>query len=258
MAEALIGGLLQTGLFKKEKILATDVQPQRLELMRHKFGINVSASNLEAVQKGNILLIAVKPQNLKDLLGEVGRAVDLKKLVISIAAGVRMGKIEQLAGRELRLIRVMPNMPALVRSGISVFVRGKNASAEDAQTAKQILEAVGEVLETEQEEILDAVTALSGSGPAYFFYFIEALTQAGVKLGLSSQMAARLAQATGAGALKLLQETKESPADLRRKVTSPGGTTEAALKVMEAKGLNDLIQQALQAATERSRQLSQA
>lgn len=257
MAEALISGILKNQLVPTDKVIATDIVASRLKQIAEKYGIQGVSSSQEAVKRGSVLILAVKPQNLKELFQEIATLLTPEKLVISIAAGVRTEKLEKLAGKKLRLVRAMPNMAALVQSGVAGLFQGPNASQDDLDVALAILSAVGKAIQVEKEEALDAVTALSGSGPAYFFYFIEALKEAGLKLGLSEEIADTLVMGTAQGALKLLTETKETPAELRKKVTSPGGTTEAALKVLIEKKFSSLIEEAIQAANKRSQELSQ-
>lgn len=256
MAEALISGILAARLIPAENIFASDIDELRLEKLKKEKGVQIATSNLQAVEESDILFLAVKPQTLPELLAEIGGALSLDKLIVSIAAGVRIDKLEQLAKKELRLVRVMPNLPALIKSGISALYQGKNATSDDLQEASILLAAVGAVVEVNQEEELDAVTALSGSGPGYLFYFAEALHEAGLQNGLSSEVAEKLAAATLEGASKLLIASSESAAELRAKVTSKGGTTEAAIQVLEKEGFKESIKKAVLAATERSKELS--
>jgi len=257
MAEALMIGILKAQLAPKENIVATDVQASRLAQVVQSLGIQPCDSNQEAVKRGSIIVLAVKPQNLKELMEEISSELTSEKCVISIAAGVRTEKLEALAKKKLRLIRVMPNMAALVQKGVAALFKGPNATDEDLEIAKSLLSAVGKVLEVTKEDQLDAVTALSGSGPAYFFYFVEALKEAGLHLGLSEKVVHTLVLGTAEGAVELLNRSTDSPAELRKKVTSPGGTTEAALKVLMEKKFVELLKNALQAAADRSKELSQ-
>jgi len=256
MAEALMSGILAKKMILPKNILISDVVKERLKTLQGKLGVLPCKSNLEVAEKSSILVLAVKPQNLKELLKEVSQALTEDKLLISIAAGVRTEKIEKLSGKSLRLVRAMPNMPALVQAGISVLFKGKKAKSDDLKKAQALLSAVGQVLEVGKEDLLDAVTALSGSGPAYFFYFIEALREAGLKMGLSQELVDPLVIGTAVGSLKLLGETGESVSKLREKVTSPGGTTEAALTLLKENKFLELVIRALQAAQARSKELS--
>lgn len=257
MAEALVAGLIRTQTVKRENIMTTDIDSKRLELLKSKYSIKTTDDNIKAVERADIVILAVKPQVLEGLLEEAAPVLTDKKLIISIAAGVRTEKIEKFAGKKLRLIRVMPNLPALIQKGVSVLLKSSNAGKKDLSYAEKILSAVGETLEVEDESLLDAVTALSGSGPAYFFYFIEALIKAGETCGLSQDISRKLALATAMGAVAYLSETKEDPAQARVKVTSPGGTTEAALKSLGEKGFSEIVIEAVKSAEKRSRELSQ-
>ncbi len=257
MAEALISGILSSKLLPANQIYACDIDSDRLTYLKGKYGVESASSAKEAVQQAQIIFLAVKPQNLEELLNEIGTELDSEKLIISIAAGVRVSKLEKFAGRELRVVRVMPNLPALIQAGVSALFLGKQAERKDMDVALTLLQAVGEVVEVGKEEDLDAVTALSGSGPGYLFYFAEALHQAGVDSGLSEEIVEKLVTATLLGSSKLLSESKDSAATLRQKVTSKGGTTEAALNEMERQKFVPLIQKSIAAAVKRSEELSQ-
>ena len=268
MGEAIIGALVRAQIFRPEHIFVTDVSPQRLDMLKETYGISIISGNAPLFSECDIIVLAVKPQQMPQVLEQIagasGYAVPKRKLIISIAAGIRMEKIEKIlyapldAGSEKRLplIRVMPNTPALVLSGISGMVRNRHTAAEDAAAAKSVLESMGRVIEFDREELLDAVTAVSGSGPAYVFYLIEAMTQGGIEAGLSPEDAVTLTLATVEGAARLMTVKKESAESLRKKVTSPGGTTEAAIKVMEQNNVRRHIADAVLAAAVRSKELS--
>jgi pyrroline-5-carboxylate reductase len=259
MAEALINGLLGgvgPDLPKRENIRITEIQSDRREYIQKKFEVASCLNNREGVQESDIILFAVKPQNIKEVVHEL-QGIDLRsKFFITIAAGVPISVFEEGLGPGSRVIRVMPNMAALIGLGISGISRGRFATIEDENVAAKIMEAVGEVVKL-PEQFLDAVTAISGSGPAYFFYFMEALREAGLGLGLDPKICSRLVQATALGAVHLIQETGETPESLRKKVTSPGGTTEAALRFFEDHKFKDLIAGAVQRAEMRSKEFSQ-
>jgi pyrroline-5-carboxylate reductase len=256
MAEAMIQGLLDSKKLPKENIAFTEVRIDRREYIQKKYGVRPFLENRDGVLESDIILFAVKPQNIQEVLNELKRTDSGPKVYISIAAGVKIQKFEDGLGEGARVIRVMPNMAALIRKGISGVSRGRFAAQGDEDAAVEIMTAVGEVVRL-PENLLDAVTALSGSGPAYFFYFIEALQEAGIQLGLSSEISAKLVQSTALGAALLVRETQETPESLRKKVTSPGGTTEAALRFFDENKLKDLIVQAVQRAEKRSKELSQ-
>lgn len=271
MGEAMIGALTRTGVFAPEAVRVADASAERLEYLRETYGIRPAANNAEAFRESDAVVLAVKPQQMDAVLGEIAGAADYRsgtgperrKLLISIAAGIPIARIENLlyrsldvAGRErLAIVRVMPNTPSLVGAGMSGMSANRHATEADVAAARKILAAMGRVMEFREPD-LDAVTGVSGSGPAYVFYLAEAMAEGGVAAGLEPSAAAELALATIEGAARLMRERGESPAELRRKVTSPGGTTEAALKVMEDNGVRRRIAEAIGAATRRAGELS--
>jgi pyrroline-5-carboxylate reductase len=255
MAEALIRGLLAGRTVAARQIIATDVRPERREFLTKTFGVRTMDDNLEAVKAADIVVLAVKPQQVDEVLLVFKWAMTDRKLVISIAAGVTTARIERALGERARVMRVMPNTPALVGAGAAGVAKGAHATNEDLAVTESILRAVGICVRVE-EKFIDAVTALSGSGPAYVYYVTEAMIQAGVTAGLDRALAKKLAIQTVYGAAKLLVESAEEPESLRRKVTSPGGTTEAALKVMSGRKLAEIFAEAMKAAEKRSRELS--
>ena len=263
MAEALIRGLVKAGTFAPQRIVAADIRAEQLDFLRQNFGVRVTGDNATAVAEASVVVLAVKPQQVCAALAGVRGKMSADKLTISIVAGVPTMRIEkELAQKgsgsavKMRVVRVMPNTPALVGAGVSAMAKGVNATEEDLATAEAILGAVGITVRVE-ERFMDAVTALSGSGPAYVFYVTEAMIKAGVAAGLDEALAKKLAIQTVYGAGKLLVESGESPESLRRKVTSPGGTTEAAIKVMTGRKLMEILTEAVQAAEKRSRELSE-
>ena len=267
MGEAFVGALIQTGIFSSSMIYASDISEKRLDILNKTYGISVMKDNFKLFSECEIVIFAVKPQHIYQVLSQISEHEDYqipnRKIVISIAAGIPLRKIEDLLyssldneyKKRLPIIRVMPNTPALVLAGISGMSPNKYAKAEDIKTIKIILEAIGKVIEFKEED-LDAVTALSGSGPAYVFYIAEAMIEGGIKVGLEPDKAAELTVATIQGALKLMEESSESPEILRQKVTSPGGTTEAAFKVLEKKRVKQNVIEAIAAAARRSKELS--
>jgi len=219
--------------------------------------VETTGDNAAAVTGADVVVLAVKPQVAPDALAAAAAALARERpLVISIAAGLRIARIEEAAGAELPVVRAMPNTPALVKRGMSAFFA--NARVDDAgrRLAGEILQAVGTAIEVDEEAQLDAVTAVSGSGPAYFFLLVEALAEAGAAAGLPAETAARLAAETGIGAMALLDESGEPPARLRERVTSPGGTTAAALDVFAEGDLRGLVRRAVLRARERAEELS--
>lgn len=254
MAEALIKGLITAGTVKADHILVTDIAARRLEHLKKTYGIMVQNGNLEAVRKAAIIILCVKPQVIEKVLAEISSVVDDNKLVISIAAGIALAKIEQALKKGSRAVRVMPNTPALVLAGAAALAAGKNATMEDLSTAQEIFTSVGRAVVVEEKH-LDAVTGLSGSGPAYVFMIIDALAEAGVKAGLPKALALELAAQTVYGAAKMVLETREQPGKLRDKVTSPGGTTIEGLHALEKGKLRATLMKAVEAATARSKEL---
>ena len=254
MAEALLRGILTAKRLRPNEVLATDVRDDRLAYLRSTYGIDVSADNAVAARQADTILLAVKPQIMRRALEDVREAVTERQLLISIAAGVSTATIADTFRRPIRIIRVMPNTPALVLEGASALARGAHATDADLETARGLFEAVGTVVVVE-EPLLDAVTGLSGSGPAYVFLIIEALADAGVKMGLPRSTALALATQTLRGAARMVLETGKHPAELKDMVTSPGGTTIAGLHALERGAVRAALIQAVEAATRRSQEL---
>ncbi len=255
MAEALIRGLVRADVARPEQILGSDPRPERQAEMARLYGIQTSGDNLEVARRADILLLSVKPQVMPKVLEEVHSHVRRSCLVISIAAGIPTLAIERwLPG--VRVVRTMPNTPALVDAGATAIAAGGHATADDLSAAKRIFESVGLTVILEESQ-MDAVTGLSGSGPAYMFLIIEALSDAGVKVGLSRYNAQALAAQTVLGAAKLLLETNEHPGRLKDMVTSPGGTAIAGLHTLEEGGLRTTLMNAVEVATNRSRELGE-
>ena len=255
MGEALIRGLLSAKTVLPSQIIATDVRAEQREFLAKKFRVRTLNDNAEAVRVADIVVLAVKPQQMGEVLAGFKPVMSPSKLVVSIATGVTTDFIERELGDKARVVRVMPNTPALVGVGAAALAKGAHATDDDLEAAESIFAAVGISVRVE-EKLLDTVTALSGSGPAYVFYMTEAMIKAGVAAGLDEGLAKKLAVQTVYGAGKLLVESGEEPASLRRKVTSPGGTTEAALKVMSERKLEEVFAEAIKAAEKRSRELS--
>jgi pyrroline-5-carboxylate reductase len=253
MAEALIKGMLSADVAKSRQMIVTDTSTTRLEYLK-KYNINIAKNNQEAVRQAEIVLLCVKPQVMDAVLAEIATAADSSKLVISIAAGITIGRMEKALTAHPRVIRVMPNTPALVLAGAAGLTKGSTATNEDMALAQEIFTAVGRAVVVE-EKLLDAVTGLSGSGPAYVFTVIEALSDAGVKVGIPRPLALELAAQTVFGSAKMVLDTKEHPAKLRDMVTSPGGTTIAGMHELEKGKLRAVLMNAVEAATNRSREL---
>ncbi len=256
MATALAKGLISSGFAHADQVVASDVYPAAREYFTQVTGAATVNSNLEVIQRSQVILFAVKPQSMAGLLKEIASSITKDHLLVSIAAGVTLATMEAaLPGH--RIVRVMPNTPALVGAGASGFARGRHATSEDAVLVKQLLDTVGLALEVPEPQ-LDAVTGLSGSGPAYVFEIIEALSDGGVLVGLPRATATQLAAQTLLGAAKMVLETGDHPGQLKDAVTSPAGTTIAGLLALESAGLRGSLMQAVKAATERSRELSKS
>lgn len=257
MAEALIGGLRARGL-APEQLRAADPDPGRRALLQERHGVGASAENAEVVAGSDLLVIALKPGVVAGALAELRgrRGLDLARpLWISIAAGIPLDRLEAaLPGA--RIVRAMPNTPCLVGAGATAFFAGANVATAERAAARALFEAVGTCWEAPSEGLLDAVTGLSGSGPAYVFVFMEALGDAGVRMGLPREAAYQLAFQTVLGAAKLALETGRHPAVLKDQVTSPGGTTIAGLERLEAGGFRAAVYEAVSAATRRARELA--
>jgi pyrroline-5-carboxylate reductase len=256
MAEAMIKGLIGVGAVTPAQIVASDPRADRRKEIATRFGIALYADNREVARQADILVLAIKPQILDKVLTEIEPHMHKDALVISICAGVPSAVVEAKLG-DRRVVRAMPNTPALIGLGATVICAGENATEEDLEAAKRIFDSVGLTLVLD-ETLLDAATGLSGSGPAYVFLIIEALSDAGVKVGLSRYDAQKLAAHTLLGSAKLLIETGEHPGLLKDMVTSPGGTAIAGLHTLEAGGLRTTLINAVETATNRSRELGEA
>ncbi len=256
MAEALIKGLTSAQVVDPAKIYGSDPRRERCEELTQRFGIHTTTSNAEVVKHSEIVVLSVKPQIVPLVLDEVAGSLKPNTLVISIAAGTPVSAIERRLPKGTRVVRTMPNTPALVGAGATAIAGGGHATAEDLETAKHIFNAVGKTVILDEEQ-LDAVTGLSGSGPAYVFLIIEALSDAGVKMGLSRYNALMLSAQTVLGSAKLLIETNEHPGRLKDMVTSPGGTAIEGIATLEAGGLRTTLINAVEAATRRSRELGE-
>jgi len=257
MGEALISGLIVSGSSKPKSIICTDVRESKLEEIKKEYGVRIAANNVEAVEAADIIIYAVKPQIIAAVLKETAEKLDMSKLVISIAAGVPMAAIESCLNKDLRLIRVMPNIAASVKEAASAIAAGGHATKEDIDLAMAIFNSIGKSIFLKENYLMDAITGLSGSGPAYIFLIVDALADAGVKMGLAREEALFLSTQTVLGAAKMLMETQEHPGQLKDRVTSPGGTAIAGLATLEEGGLRTTLIRAVEAATNRSRELGE-
>ena len=253
MAEAVLRGLIGTNIMPHTAVVASDPLLDRRRDVAKQTGVDCVADNHVPAACPRVLL-AVKPQKMAEVLAEIAPAVGDDALVVSIAAGIKTAFIDAKLGGRGRIVRVMPNTPMLAGAGVSAVAAGPRATDEDVQWTVRLFGVSGATCVV-NEEMMDAVTAVSGSGPAYFFYLIEAMTAAGVAEGLEEDIAAMLARQTCAGSAKLLEATGEPPEGLRARVTSPGGTTQRAIEVLEAAGVKAKLIEAVRAAAERSREL---
>ncbi len=256
MAAALISGLVADG-YDPGRILVSDQDQDKLSMLAARFGIRSAASNDAASAAADVVVLAVKPQAMEQVSRALAPALqDNKPLVVSIAAGVTERHLQHWLGDDIPLVRTMPNTPAMLQAGATVLHAAANVSDDQKSLAESILRAVGLTLWVKDEGMMDAVTALSGSGPAYFFLVMEAMEAAGQSLGLPAETARLLTLQTALGAARMAIESSEGPAILKQRVTSPGGTTERALDILDEGGLRPLFQQALAGASERSVELS--
>jgi pyrroline-5-carboxylate reductase len=254
MGEALLEGVLAAGWARKEQLIVAETAELRRAHLREKLSVEVVERAREAAEGASTVVLAVKPQDVPLVLSEIAGAIPATGLLISIAAGVPISVLERGIGHGVPVVRVMPNTPALIREGVAALAPGCHADEAHLDIAEEVLGAVGEVVRV-SEKYLDAVTALSGNGPAYVFMLAEALIDAGVAVGLPREVAEVLTRKTIAGSGRMLVETDRSATDLRAMVTSPGGTTAAALRVLEASGFRSTFYEALSVATERSKEL---
>lgn len=254
MAAALISGLLQQG-FAAEQLHVVEINAENCEKLKLDFGILATSGLADGVTRGDVVLLSVKPQQLYELTQDLASLLK-DQLIISIAAGIRASDIMRWLGGYERVVRAMPNTPSLVRSGVTGLYAASRVNDQDKSNAESILAAVGTTLWVAEEEMLHAVTAISGSGPAYVFYFIESMQQAGIELGLTPAQARQLSLQTFVGASKLASLSDEDVVTLRTRVSSKGGTTERAIQAMEKSDIKCKIITAIHAASDRSHEMS--
>jgi pyrroline-5-carboxylate reductase len=258
MAEALAHGLIHRKVFKAADLIVSDVAPERRRKLARALKVTTTDDNTEVLRESAAILLAVKPQTIDAVMGELAAVLSKgtkSKLFISIAAGITIERLTRGLGKRARVIRVMPNAPAMVGHGMAAMVRARGASPADEAFALKIFNAVGDAVALKDEKLLDVVTALSGSGPAYVYLFAKAMADAAVSEGIPRELAIRMALKTIRGAEHLMRESKREVADLIRAVASPGGTTEAALRRFAENGFSDIVAAALHAASDRSREL---
>ncbi len=256
MASSLISGLIASG-HAPEQIWVSDINPDTLTALKQDLNVNTSANNDDVINAVDVVVLAVKPQTLSAVAQSIAARVQQKQsLVVSIAAGINQNSLSRWLGNDTAIVRCMPNTPALVLTGATALHANDKVTGEQRDLAENILRAVGIALWVEDEAELDAVTAVSGSGPAYYFLLMEAMEKAALELGLNQETARLLVQQTALGAAKIALESAESPEQLRRRVTSPGGTTQQAIETFEHGGFTELVSKALHAARDRSIEMS--
>jgi len=255
MGEGLVSGLIGSKSSKPKNIICTDIRQDQLREIKASYKVRTTTNNLKAVEEADIVIYSVKPQIMAATLTETAAKLDMSKLVISIAAGVPLAAMEACVSKDLRLIRVMPNIAAAVKESATAIAAGGHATKDDIRLAMEIFNSIGRCIFLKENYLMDAITGLSGSGPAYIFLIVDALADAGVKMGLSRQDSLFLAAQTILGSAKLLIETQEHPGQLKDKVTSPGGTAIAGLATLENGGLRTTLINAVEAATLRSKEL---
>ena len=256
MARSLIGGLVSAGT-PSRTISVSEPQLELRNNLQKDFGINVHADNISAATGARVIVLAVKPQVLQEVVAPLSSLVaEHQALLVSVAAGVTAPSIERWAGGQPALVRVMPNTPALVGAGISALYANKNVDEDQRNLAETIMSAVGKTVWIKDESLMDTVTAVSGSGPAYFFYVMQSINDAAVNNGLDAETARLLTLETALGAARLALESAEDPGTLQKRVTSPGGTTEAAINVLDSSGVNKAFQNAVSAASTRGGELA--
>lgn len=252
MASAIVGGLLSQG-FSANSITASDPYPPSLEAIRESTGIATYTDNNEAIAGAKVVVLAVKPQVMAEVAMGIGETVNRENaVVISIAAGITIGSLEKWLGNNTAIVRCMPNTPALVKAGATGLYANTNVNGQQKTLAEDILNATGITRWVESEALLDAVTALSGSGPAYFFMFMEAMTETAIRMGLDRETSEQLAMQTCLGAAQMAMESDVDLLELRRRVCSPGGTTLKAVESFESAGLAQTVDKAMQAALDRA------
>ena len=255
MGEALVSGLVLSKAAKPENIICSDIDEDLLKDVKNKYGVNTTTDNMAAAQKSDIVIYCTKPQILGMVLKQTAPALNTSKLIISIAAGVPIAAIASGLHQELRLIRVMPNICAFVKESATAIAAGEYATKDDIALAKAIFDSVGRTVFIQENVLMDAFTGLSGSGPAYIFTIVDAMADAGVKMGLSRKDSLFLSTQTVLGAAKLLLESKEHPGQLKDRVASPGGTAIAGIHTLEQGGLRTTMINAVESATKRSKEL---
>ena len=255
MASAIIKGLLSSKTFDNKHVIAVEVNEATANIARENFGIEVYSNPSDAISKADIVLIATKPFVVPELLESIKPFINDKQLIISIAAGITFDKIEKALGFDKRIVRVMPNTPALLECGMSAICKNASAKDSDLDTVETIFSKIGRVIKCEEKDI-DAVTGVSGSGPAFYYYIINEIAKAGEKLGLDYKTALTLSAQTALGAAKMIMETGNSPEELITAVTTPGGTTAEGNKVLIESNISDILFETVNKTAEKSKLMS--
>lgn len=251
MATAIIKGLLSSGLFDKDHIIASEPNKDYAHKIEKELGIKMVHNNREAAAEADIILLAVKPFVVKEVLTEIEDRIDDTKLIVTIAAGISSKKVEDVLEKTARVVKVMPNTPALLGVGMSAVCKGEHASDEDFDEVVKIFESVGKVVKVKEQEI-DAITGVSGSGPAFYYYIIDEIAKAGEKLGLDYNMALELSAQTALGAAKMILESGVEPSQLITNVTTPGGTTAEGNKVLQESNISEILFETVKKTAEKS------
>ena len=256
MAEALVKGALNAGLYKKKEITVSDIDPEKTGNIKKKYGIDITADNRELAESCNLIIFAVKPGHLEAVLKEIKNVTTRKKLYISIAAGIKTSFIQKTLNQEIKITRIMPNKPVVVQEGaFGIYFNSLNTN-EEKESVIKLFNNLGIVEVVQDEKLIDAVTGLSGSGPAFAAVFAEALADGGVKMGLNRETAIKLSAQTLLGTAKLILETGMNPSDIKNMVSSPGGTTIAGIHELEKHGFRNAAISAVESATLKSKELS--
>ena len=256
MGSAIVRGMIRRGEFTKEHIIICDLDEKKVEKLVVDLGVKYASSARKAVEKSDFLILAAKPQSFPGLLSEISQFVNTNQTIMSIAAGVTTASIEETIGKQVPVIRVMPNLPALIGKGISVYCSGSYSTDKDINRAKTVLLSVGKIIEA-PESLLDPVTALSGTGPAYIFHTMEAMIQSGIEMGIDREIAVDLVLQTVLGSAELAMKSKRNISSLREDVTSKGGTTEAAISYLTKKKYFETVINAILEARNRSKELGE-
>ena len=256
MGAALVRGILKAKIYNKNEIIISDIDSDKLHSLKNEHGVKITKDNKELSKSSEITIFAVKPGDIKALLNEIKNHTSKKKIYISIAAGIKTSFIEKMSGKELKIARVMPNKAAIVQEGAFGIYFNKYIDNRDKDVVQDIFGSLGEVAIVDDENLIDAVTGLSGSGPAFVAIFSEALADAGVKMGLHRDVASKLSFQTILGTAKLMLETNIHPSKLKDMVSSPGGTTITGIHELEKKGFRDAVISAVEASTKKSKELS--